>query len=305
MDRRIKIRHLQAFVEITRRKSLKRAAERLLLTQPAMSRTLSELEEILGATLLERGRGGVALTAQGEFFLGFAQASLSALERGLDGMQGFGPEARLRLRVGALPSVAARLMPEVMEDLARTAPEMRLTIADGSHAHLIGLLNRGELDVVLGRMGEPETMRGISFTQLYLEEVAMVVRPGHPILADPDLRRIGEWPVIYPPEKSAIRPFVRRLLVAEGVALPPDRVETVSGDFGRARTRGSDSIWIISTGVVAREIAEGTLVRLPFDMGITRGPVGLMMRAAEDDTAERRLFAQALERTIARLGLAI
>lgn len=49
MDRRIKIRHLQAFVEITRRKSLKRAAERLLLTQPAMSRTLSELEEIFWA----------------------------------------------------------------------------------------------------------------------------------------------------------------------------------------------------------------------------------------------------------------
>lgn len=104
-------------------KSLKRAAERLLLTQPAMSRTLSELEEILGATLLERGRGGVALTAQGEFF-GLAQASLSALERGLDGMQGFGPEARLRLRAWALPSVAARLMPEVMEDAWR-APRPR------------------------------------------------------------------------------------------------------------------------------------------------------------------------------------
>lgn len=305
MDRRIKLRHLQAFVEITRRKSLKRAAEHLLLTQPAMSRTLSELEDILGATLLERGRGGVALTAQGDFFLGFAQASLSALERGLGGMQGFGPEARLQLRAGALPSVAARLMPEVMEDLAGVAPDMRLTIVDGSHAHLIGLLNRGELDVVLGRMGEPETMRGISFTQLYLEEVTIVVRPGHPILADPDLRRIGDWPVIYPPEKSAIRPIVRRLLLAHGVALPPNRVETVSGDFGRARTRSSDAIWIISTGVVAREIADGTLIPLPIDMQITRGPVGSMVRASEEDTTERRLFMQALDRTITRLGLAI
>lgn len=220
-------------------------------------------------------------------------------------MQGFGPEARLQLRAGALPSVAARLMPEVMEDLAGVAPDMRLTIVDGSHAHLIGLLNRGELDVVLGRMGEPETMRGISFTQLYLEEVTIVVRPGHPILADPDLRRIGDWPVIYPPEKSAIRPIVRRLLLAHGVALPPNRVETVSGDFGRARTRSSDAIWIISTGVVAREIADGTLIPLPIDMQITRGPVGSMVRASEEDTTERRLFMQALDRTITRLGLAI
>ncbi|MFV0299820.1 MAG: pca operon transcription factor PcaQ [Paracoccus sp. (in: a-proteobacteria)] len=303
MDRRIKIRHLQAFVEITRRKSLKRAAERLFLTQPAISRTLAELEDILGATLLERGRGGVALTAQGEFFHGFALASLSALERGLGGMQAFGSQARMVLRVGALPSVAARLMPEVIADLPQLAPDLRLIITDGSHEHLIGLLNRGELDMVLGRQGEPETMRGISFTQLYLEEVALVVRPGHPILEDPDIRRIGEWPVIYPPEKSAIRPLVRRQFLADGVALPPNRVETVSGDFGRARTRGSDSIWIISAGVVAHEIAQGTLVRLPVDMALTRGPVGVMVRAGEDDTAERRLFLQALDRTATRLAL--
>ncbi|KGJ04255.1 LysR family transcriptional regulator, pca operon transcriptional activator [Paracoccus halophilus] len=305
MDRRIKIRHLQAFVEIVRRESLKRAAERLLLTQPAISRTLSELEEILGATLLERSRAGIALTAQGAFFHGFALASLSALERGLSGLQEFGSEAGLSLRVGALPSVAARLMPEVLDDLANVAPEMRLMIAEGSHEHLIGLLNRGELDVVLGRLGEPETMRGVSFTQLYLEEVALVVRPGHPILADPGLRRIGEWPVIYPPEKSAIRPYVRRLMIAEGVPLPPKRVESVSGDFGRARTQGSDSIWIISAGVVAREIAEGRLIRLPIDTRSTKGPVGMMVRAGEEDTTERRLFAQTVERTIARLGLAV
>ena len=90
-----------------------------------------------------------------------------------------------------------------------------------------------------------------------------------------------------------------------GVALPPNRVETVSGDFGRARTRSSDSVWIISTGVVAREIADGTLIPLPIDMQITRGPVGSMVRASDEDTTERRLFMQALERTIARLGLAI
>ena len=59
MDRRIKLRHLEAFVEITKLRSLKRAAERLHLTQPAISRTLAELEQILGTKLLTRGRGGV------------------------------------------------------------------------------------------------------------------------------------------------------------------------------------------------------------------------------------------------------
>lgn len=302
MDRRIKIRHLQAFVEIVRQGSLKRAADRLLLTQPAISRTLSELESIVGAPLLTRDRGGVAFTPQGEFFHGFAQASLAALEQGLAGVGEAGSGGHLHLRVGALPSVAARLMPEVVEELEASRARIRLTIADGSHQHLTGLLHRGELDVVIGRLGEPGTMRGLTFTQLYLEEVALVVRPGHPILRDPDLRRIGEWPVIYPPPFAAIRPFVERLLIAEGLPRPPRRIETVSGAFGRAFTRRSDAIWFISAGVVAREIEDGQLVRLSVATDLTRGPVGLMTRTSEADSLEMRLFSHAARKVAAALA---
>lgn len=90
MDRRIKIRHLQALTEIVRQGSLKGAAERLFLTQPAISRTLAELEEITGVTLLHRNRASTALTPQGEYFHGFALTSLSALEEGLSGLDAEG-----------------------------------------------------------------------------------------------------------------------------------------------------------------------------------------------------------------------
>ena len=82
MDRRIKFRHLDAFSASARAGSLKAAAESLGLTQPAISRTLKELEEITGATLLERGRAGVQLTPEGEIFLQFAEASSGALRQG-------------------------------------------------------------------------------------------------------------------------------------------------------------------------------------------------------------------------------
>lgn len=303
MDRRIKIRHLQALIEIVRQGSLKRAAERLFLTQPAISRTLAELEEIAGATLLSRGRGGVALTPQGEFFHSHALASLSALERALAGIDEAGQQGAMQLRVGALPSVAARLIPEVVADLAVQAPRMRLVIMDGPHGYLTGQLRAGTLDLVIGRLGDPELMRGLSFTQLYLEEVAVVVRPGHPIIADPDLRRIAEWPVVYPSPGSAIRPFVERLLIAEGIAVPAHRVETVSGAFGRAYVPDSDAVWFISAGVVAREVAAGRLVRLPVGTGLTEGPVGMMTRADQSDRPAQQPFMQAVARALTRLGL--
>ncbi|MDP5305978.1 pca operon transcription factor PcaQ [Paracoccus spongiarum] len=303
MDRRIKIRHLQALTEIIRQGSLKRAAERLYLTQPAISRTLAELEEIVGAELLNRGRGGVTLTAQGEFFHRYAQASLSALEQGLAGIDEAGRAGALQLRLGALPSVAARLMPEVATEIAAEAPQLRLVIVDGPHGYLTGQLRGGALDMVIGRLGAPDTMRGLRFTQLYLEQVAVVVRPGHPILADPDLRRIGDWPVIYPSPGSAIRPFVERLLIAEGIAPPQQRIETVSGAFGRALVPDSDAVWFISAGVVAREVAAGRLVRLPVATGLTEGPVGMMTRADSTDGPAQQLFMQAVGRVLDRLEL--
>ena len=87
IDRRIKFRHIQCFVEISRLKSMKLAAERLFLTQPAISKTLKELEELLGADLMTRSRAGVSLTKQGEVFLHFAEMSLAALQQGLDGVE--------------------------------------------------------------------------------------------------------------------------------------------------------------------------------------------------------------------------
>lgn len=305
MDRRIKLRHIQAFVEIVRQRSLKRAAERLLLTQPAMSRTLAELEDIAGASLLTRGRAGVTLTAQGELLFRFAQSSLAELERGLAGVAQ--AEAGVqRLALGVLPSVATRLMPAVAQELARLAPGLILTIADGPHDQMTAQLRAGQLDAVIGRLGAPDTMKGLAFAQLYMEGVAVVVRPGHPILQAPDLHRIGDWskswPVIWPPPWAAIRPLVDRFLIAQGIALPPARIETVSGAFGRVHVRQSDAIWFISEGVVALDLAEGRLTRLPVPTTGTEGPVGLMTRAG-DGPADAALLTLAIDRALARVGL--
>ncbi|WP_209599048.1 pca operon transcription factor PcaQ [Ruegeria sp. HKCCSP351] len=303
IDRRIKVRHIQCFIEICREKSLKVAAEKLFLTQPAISKTLKELEDILGTVLLSRNRSGVSLTRQGEVFLHFAEMSLAALQQGFSGVEQIEARGRSSLRVGVLPSVAARLMPAVATEFSELAGNTRLSVFDGPHGHLMERLRLGDLELVIGRLGRPETMQGISFTQLYEEKVVFVVRADHPLLKAPDLRRITEWQVLYPPEGSAIRPLVDRLMIAHGIGEIEDRLETVSGAFGRVYTRQTDAIWIISAGVVANEISDGHLVALPFDTSITRGPVGLMRRPDQVLSPQAQVFGLALDNAIARLGL--
>lgn len=298
IDRRIKFRHIQCLVEICRQKSLKQAAEKLFLTQPAISKTLKELEEILGAELLVRNRAGVSLTKAGEVFLHFAEMSLASLQQGMAGVEQIGALGKTRLKVGALPSVAASIMPVIALELGEIAPDVQLEIVAGSHGSLIDQLRVGGLDLVIGRLGRPELMQGISFTQLYEEKVAFVVRPGHPLLADPELSRIGEWQVIYPPKDAAIHPLVERFLIAHGVGELPNRLDTVSGAFARVYVRKSDAVWIISAGVVANELQSGQLVELPFDTHVTRGPVGLMRRPQEIVSTQEQYFQIAVERAI-------
>ena len=303
IDRRIKFRHIQCFVEISRQRSLKKAAEKLFLTQPAISKTLKELEEILSRPLLVRNRGGVSLTKEGEIFLHFAEMSVAALQQGLYGVEQIALGGRARLAVGALPSVAARLMPQVVSNFQEITQDVTLTISDGPHSFLIDRLRQGELDLVVGRLGSPDSMTGISFTQLYNEHVTLVVRPNHPLSNCSDLQAITHWPVLFPSKTSAIRPLVERYLVANGVGDIPHRIETVSGAFGRVFVAQSDAVWIISAGVVAKEVESGRLIALPFDMDITKGPVGLMTRQDSETSPSERLFRMALNKTLDELAL--
>ena len=156
IDRRIKFRHIQCFVEICRQKSLKKAAERQYLTQPAVSKTLKELESIIGTQLLVRSRAGVSPTREGELFLHFAEMSVASLQQGINGIEQMSAGGKVRLAVGALPSVAARLMPFVVERLRELSQDITLMMADGPHDYLINRLRQGDLDLVIGRLGAPD-----------------------------------------------------------------------------------------------------------------------------------------------------
>ncbi|WP_136439894.1 pca operon transcription factor PcaQ [Pacificoceanicola onchidii] len=305
LDRRIKLRHIEAFAAIARHGQLKLACDALNLSQPALSKTLKELEDALGSRLMDRDRSGVALTAEGEVFLEFAGQGLAALHRGVEGVGAIRAGGKDQLKVGSLPSVAARLMPPAVTLFTRMAPGTRLVLRDGGHGALTADLRSGALDMVIGRMGTPEMMQGISFTQLYLERVVCVCDPGHPLHRTISLtvQDLTEWPVLYPPEGAAIWPLLERWRMAEGLPDFPNRLDCVSGAFGRHYVPGTEALWFISEGVVAQDIAAGRLAALPLDLSLTSGPVGLMTRPETTPSRAQSLFARALQNAAAALSI--
>jgi LysR family pca operon transcriptional activator len=294
MDRRIKFRHLNAFSAIARARSFKVAAEQLNLSQPAISKTLKELERILGVLVMERSRSGVSLTPQGEVFLQFAEQSTAALRHGLRSIQGTTSTAG-QLQLGALPSVAGSLLPRAVLEFTARSPHTLVEIHEGPHLDLTTRLRSGGLDLVVGRLGKPDTMVGLSFQQLYSENVVIVASPHSRALAVRDPADLEEFRVLYPPKDTAIRPLVARYLIAQGVPLFSSRIETASPAFARVVTLADPrAVWIISHGVVADDIAQGRLKALDIDLASTNGAVGIMSRAEEVPSVATRTFAKLL-----------
>lgn len=296
---RIKFRHLVCFLEVARLKSVIKAAEALGVTQPAVSKTLHELEETLNVVLFDRTHRTVSLSRFGEVFLKYAGESVMALRQGVNSVGQARTKSDVTIKVGTLPTVSARVMPRAVERFMRESLGAKVRIATGPNAFLMAQLRLGDLDFVIGRMAEPETMTGFSFEHLYSETIAFVARPAHPLfeLQPFDMCALVRFPLVMPPPGSVLRPDVDRFFVANGVSSVRDQVETISSSFGRSYTRSSDAIWITSAGVVEGDVAQGILRILDVDTSETLGPVGLTKRADSLLSLPAELLVQAVRET--------
>lgn len=298
--RRLRLRHITCFVTVARERHLGRAAARLHLSQPAVTKTLNELEALAGVRLLDRGRHGTHLTAAGEQFLRYALGITDALEAAAGALAGVDHESLAPVRVGALPTAAGALLPGAITRLRARYPRLGVQVTTGPNHALVDALRAGELDLVVGRMAEPGTMRGISFELLYAESLAVVARPGHPLAhaAPVSLAAVLEHPVVVATPGTVPRHQTEELLQRHGLRLPPGRTETLELSVARELTRGSDAVWFAPGRAPQADLADGVLVRLDVDTPGPAEPVGLLRRSLAEPSAPRDDLAEIL-RTLA------
>ncbi len=299
LDSRIKFRHLQCFLEVSRQGSVNKAATTLSISQPAVSKTLRELEETLDVRLFDRIGRGIQLTRFGEVFLRYAGASVTALRQGVESIAQAREAGGVTIAVGALPTVSSGILPRAVMQFRQDATGVVVQVITGENEVLRSLLRVGELDLVVGRLGSPEKMTGLSFEHLYSDRIGFFVRPKHPLLAEEpfDLASIMDHTILMPTKGAVIRPIVEQFLSANGLPIPPNHLETVSPVFGRSYTRNSNAVWIISSGVVAEDIADGILSALPVDTSETVGPVGLTTRADTPHSLPALMLMQTIRET--------
>jgi DNA-binding transcriptional LysR family regulator len=285
---RIRLRHLTCFVVVAQERTLARAAGRLHLSQPAVSKTLSELERLAGRQLVERGRAGTQLTRAGEQFLRYAVDVTRALESAATALTAAAPPRYPTAKVAALPTVASGLLAQAIARVHLHRPHAGVSVRMGANPDLLAALRAGEADFAVGRMAEPSLMQGVAFELLYAESLAVVTRPQHPLAAQGDrslsLLATLEYPLVIPDVGTAPRHDVEGLFEAHGIELPPGRTQTQSVSVARALTLLSDAVWITPRHPVQLDIDMGLLRRLNVPVPGNAEPVGLLRRTGTSPT---------------------
>ncbi|ELM8560285.1 LysR family transcriptional regulator [Salmonella enterica] len=278
-SQRIRLRHLHTFVAVAQQGTLGRAAETLNLSQPALSKTLNELEQLTGTRLFERGRLGAQLTVPGEQFLTHAVKVLDALNTAGQALNRKEDASADVVRVGALPTAALGILPAAIGRFHQQQKSTSLQVATMNNTMLLAGLKSGEIDLGIGRMSDPELMGGLNYELLFLESLKLVVRPGHPLLQETiTLSRVMEWPVVVSPKGTVPRQNAEALLQSQGCKMPAGCIETLSASLSRQLTVDYDYVWFVPSGAVKEDLRQATLVSLPVPTQSAGEPIDILTR---------------------------
>lgn len=245
------------------------------ITESAVSKCLRELEDVLQTQLLVRARRGASLTRAGEAFHIHAAQSVRSFSLAIDAVQR-GCETRELLRVGALPTAAAHIVREGVQQMLSDREEFAVHVESGPYEHLVQRLRLGELDLIVGRMVQRETL-GLSFELLFEEDIVAVVRPEHPLVGHAlvGVAHLSDYLVIAPSPGTQVRATVDTYLFANADQ-PALRYLDVQGtEFSRSYTLESDAVWFAPRGLVTPDLKRNWLVELPLRSPLLRAPFGL------------------------------
>jgi DNA-binding transcriptional LysR family regulator len=277
---RLKNRQLLLIVALAEEGNIHRAAQLLSMTQPAASKLLKDLEDVLGVQLFDRLPRGMRPTWYGETMVRHARAALNSLNQANDEVQAAKNGQFGQVNLGAITSPGVVLLPRTIAAAKQAHPNLRITIQIESSNVLIEQLCRGTLDVVIGRLSEGHDIADLRYEAISNESICAVARPGHPVFGSNQLliSELLDFCWIVPPVGSVMRHKFD--LMFQELDLPhfTNRIETSSLLFLTKMMQQSDMISIMAADVARYYESHGLLRILPLDLPCEMEPFGFITR---------------------------
>lgn len=294
--RRLKPVQLRLLAELDHSGALGVAAARIGVAQPAASRLLAEMEELLGLRLHEKQGRGLRLTQVGqalarraariEIELADAAREIAEAATGRAGV----------VRVGAVTGPALSLVMPVLIALQREFPDFRAEVTVATSITLSDQLREGRLDFALSRLSPGETQ--LDARMLAVEPLSLVVRRGHPLLVRPilSLDDLLAYDWVMGDDETLLTQTVIGRLAELGLEQPRRRISTSSFLFTLALLNQTDAIAPLATPVVDSFAGSPSVpfVSLPIDLGLAVAPFSLVTRAGAQMTPSAQRLIDAI-----------
>ena len=302
LRQQIRTRHLALLQALDRHGSLSKAAESLSVTQPAATKLLAQIEALLELPLFERTTKGLVPTEYGAIMVRHAHAAMGEISAARDALEQLALGAEGRIIVGAVVGSLPGLTAPAVARLLSRHPRLAVSVTVETSATLVPMLERGELDLVIGQMPGDANLETLQFEPLVPEPVEVVVRASHRLARARRLRlaQLLDEAWVLPPTGSALRVRIDTMFHAAGLETPRRFVETASTLLATSLALGGDSLSVLSRDVALHSAANAGLsllrLRLPEDLGM----IGLVSRQRLRITPATALLAQEL-RSVAGL----
>jgi LysR family transcriptional regulator, carnitine catabolism transcriptional activator len=173
-------RYIPAFLAVARHKSFTKAASALYVSQPAVTMAVHQLEELIGVRLFVRNTRAVSLTPEGRRFVPTAERLLADLDAGIRSIFA-APSQANQTRIAAVPSVATKVLPTALAQLAASDPEVRVVLQDANSINVWRRIRWNEADI--GFASATDTEPDLIFTPLFRDRIGLLARTGHSLFA--------------------------------------------------------------------------------------------------------------------------
>ncbi len=178
----MELRQLRHFIDIVRCASFGQAAEKLHITQPALSKSIRNLEHTLGVQLLERHPGGVVPTHYGNVFLDYATLVTTELERAVAEINELKGQGKGVVRVGAGATMMQYLLPQAVRAFIEGDAAGSVTFQQGLRDDLLARLRRGEVDIVVGSVNPDRVDDDLRQEIIMEDQIAVMATASHPLV---------------------------------------------------------------------------------------------------------------------------
>jgi DNA-binding transcriptional LysR family regulator len=275
---RLKTRQLLLLIALDDYRNIHRAADELHRTQPAASKQIKDLEEMLDVKLFERLPRGMEPTIYGETMIRHARMALTSLALAHDDIVTLKAGLTGQVEVGVIMTPAMALLPRAIARVKEEAPLLRIGVQLETSNLLLDQLQHGTLDFMIGRSFDTGDTSGLIYEELTEEPACAVVRPGHPLLERKNLtlQDIAPLPWIVPPHGSILRYRFDMMFRRAGLEPPANVVDTTAMLMITALLQQTDSLHVMPIEVAQYYASLNVMRILPIEIPCKMDAFGII-----------------------------